>query len=82
QFRAVVKDGSCDEATSEVTTVTVDPLSVGGAVSGGSRICSGSPSAELTLTGHTGTIIKWQSAVSPFTIWNDISNTTATYTSG
>ncbi|MET3020778.1 gliding motility-associated C-terminal domain-containing protein, partial [Flavobacterium hydatis] len=26
QFRAVVKDGSCDEATSEITTVTVDLL--------------------------------------------------------
>ncbi|KAB1154463.1 T9SS type A sorting domain-containing protein, partial [Flavobacterium luteum] len=35
-----------------------------------------------TLSGHTGTISKWQSAVSPFSTWTDIANTATTYTSG
>lgn len=69
------------EATSSVD-VTVDPTSVGGSVNGGTTICSGSTSGLLTLTGHTGTIAKWQSSVSPFSSWTDISNTTTTYTSG
>ena len=67
---------------SNAAVVTVSPVSVGGTVSGGSTICSGNTSNLLTLSGYTGTIIKWQSSVSPFTTWTDIANTSATYTSG
>ena len=42
----------------------------------------GSTSGLLTLNGNTGSVIKWQWAVSPFTSWTDIANTTTTYTSG
>jgi hypothetical protein len=63
-------------------TVQVSPASVGGTVNGGTTICTGSASGLLTLSGHTGTVVKWQSAVSPFTTWTDIANTTSTYTSG
>ncbi|MEI6507690.1 MAG: T9SS type A sorting domain-containing protein [Bacteroidota bacterium] len=82
QFRAVVQSGSCSSANSSATTVTVDPTSVGGSVSGGANICSGSTSGLLTLSGHTGTILRWESSVSPFTTWTTISNTSSTYTSG
>ncbi len=69
-------------AYSTPTTVTVDPPSVGGTVNGGTTICSGSTSGLLTLTGQTGTVMGWQSSVSPFTTWTDIANTATTYTSG
>ena len=82
EFRAVVQSGSCSVANSAITTVTVDPVSIGGTISGGSTICSGTTSGLLTLTGYTGSIVKWQSSVSPFTTWSDIANTGATYTSG
>ncbi len=82
QFRAVVQSGSCAVAYSTPTTVTVDPPSVGGAVTGGTTICSGSTSGLLTLAGQTGTVVRWQSSVSPFTSWTDIANTATTYTSG
>jgi hypothetical protein len=82
QFRAVVQSGSCTSANSSVTTVTVIPLSNGGTVTGGTTICSGNTSALLTLSGYTGSVTKWQSAISPFTTWTDIANTTTTYTSG
>ncbi len=36
----------------------------------------------LTLSGHNGTIVRWESSVSPFTTWTPISNTATTYTSG
>jgi acetyltransferase-like isoleucine patch superfamily enzyme len=36
----------------------------------------------LTLTGHTGAVIRWESAVSPFNTWSPIANTATTYTSG
>ena len=68
--------------TNNTATVTVSPASIGGTVNGGTTICSGFPSAQLTLTGHTGTVAKWQSSVSPFSTWADIANTLTTYTSG
>lgn len=55
---------------------------VGGTVDGTKAICTGSSSGTLTLSGHTGTITKWQYAVSPFSTWNDIAHTSSTYTSG
>ncbi len=81
KFRAVVQSGSCAEAYSTPATITVIPGAVAGTVIGGSTICEGSTSDLLTLSGHSGTIIKWQSAVAPFTSWVDIANTTDTYTS-
>ncbi|MES2379900.1 MAG: T9SS type A sorting domain-containing protein [Bacteroidota bacterium] len=82
QFRAVVQNGSCVTANSTPTTVTVDAPSVGGTIAGGTTICSGSTSAALTLSGHTGTIVRWESSVAPFSTWTTIANTTTTYTSG
>ena len=82
EFRAIVQSGACALDSSTSTTVTVNPATVGGSVSGGSTICSGNTSSLLTLSGYTGNIEKWQYAVSPFSTWTDIANTTATYTSG
>ncbi|MEI6347919.1 MAG: T9SS type A sorting domain-containing protein, partial [Bacteroidota bacterium] len=82
QFRAVVQSGSCAMANSSSTTVSVSPTTVAGTVIGGTSICSGSTSELLTLTGNVGTVIKWQSSVSPYTTWTDIANTALTYTSG
>lgn len=68
-------------AESNVVQVTV-LTSEGGAVTGGSAICSGATSDVLTLAGHTGSVVRWEYAVSPFTSWTTISNTMDTYTSG
>jgi ATP-dependent protease ClpP protease subunit len=83
-YRAVVTNGVCASANSSTATITVNQTSVGGAVSGGSAICVGATSASLSLSGNTGTITKWQSAVSPFNAWTDIANTAglSVYTSG
>ncbi len=58
------------------------PPSVGGILSGGGTVCPGSTSGTLSLSGHTGNVVKWQSSVSPFTTWTDINHTGSTYTSG
>ena len=82
KFRAVVQSGVCSETNSADTTVTVDPVSVGGSVTGGTSICSGATSGTLTLSGHTGSVVRWESSVSPFSSWTTIANTSTTYTSG
>jgi len=73
---------SSNITTNNTATITVSPATVGGTVNGGTTITSGSTSGLLTLSGHTGAVIKWQSSVSPFTTWTDIANTATTYTSG
>ncbi|MGL2999900.1 T9SS sorting signal type C domain-containing protein [Flavobacterium sp. RSSB_23] len=68
--------------TGASATITVNPTTVGGSVTGGTTICSGSTSGLLTLGGATGTVQRWESSVSPFTVWTTIANTNSTYTSG
>lgn len=68
-------------ASASTSSVTMAPATVGGSVSGTATICSGT-SADLTLSGHVGNVIRWESAVSPFTTWTPIANTTATHNTG
>ena len=79
QYRAVVQIGICP-AYSGSTTVTVSPMTIGGSVSGGTNICTGSTSGTLLLSGETGSITKWQYSTNG-TSWTDITNTSNTYTS-
>ncbi|MDR7212672.1 hypothetical protein [Flavobacterium piscis] len=76
--------GSCSNniTTGNAATITVSSTSVGGTINTPATICSGGTSGLLTLSGYTGTILGWESSVSPFSSWTPISNTTATYTSG
>lgn len=79
-FKAVVQNGSCAAANSVSATVTVIPACLGGSVTGGGGVCSGANSTLLTLSGQTGTVIKWQYSTNGGTTWADISNTGTTYT--
>lgn len=73
--------GGCGVIYSAVVTVTVTPQSVGGTVLSDTTVCSGNNSTTLTLTGHTGNVIKWQSSVQQnFNNPTDIANTTTTLT--
>ncbi len=81
RFRAVLKTGAYDEVESVYTEVLVNSTSVGGVVEGGTTICSGNTSGELTLNGYVGDIVNWESSVSPFTDWTTIDNTFSTFTS-
>ena len=80
-YRAVVKSGECPEAPSAHTTVTVNPASEGGVVTGGGTICAGSNSPELTLSGHVGNVVRWERSTDGIA-WNTIANIATTYTSG
>ena len=66
----------CGGPVSTVCTVTSAPLSVGGQISGGDvRVCHGTVPPNLTLSGHTGTILRWEiSADSSFTNSTAIAN--------
>ncbi len=79
-IRWTISNTTC--STSANATITVISGTVAGTVIGGSTICSGSSSGLLTLSGHSETVIRWESSVSPFSTWTPIANTATTYTSG
>ncbi|MCH7515228.1 MAG: hypothetical protein IH947_14990, partial [Bacteroidetes bacterium] len=60
-YQVVVQSGVCPIATSNIITITVDPTSVAGTLSatGPTTICEGS-TADLSLAGETGTVIRWE----------------------
>jgi uncharacterized repeat protein (TIGR01451 family) len=79
-FRAVVQSDACDEVFSESAEITVDPASIGGTIAGGTTVCAGTNSTDLTLGGHIGDIVKWQFSDDGGASWTDIAHTSATYT--
>jgi hypothetical protein len=68
-------------AASATATITVTPV-VAGTVSGSQTNCDTNAFTNLTLTGHTGTIVRWEYADNPaFTVGvTPIANTTTTLT--
>lgn len=81
-YRAVVTSGACSAVNTTAATITVSPTSVGGTISGGTTVCSGTNSTTLTLSGHTGSTTRWEwSLVSNFSSGvNTVANTTTTLT--
>ena len=74
QYRAVT-DGT---SYSDVVAIEVYDVTAGGDVSGGYGICEGESTGTLTLSGHTGSVIRWQKQLDGGS-WTDISNTNTTY---
>ncbi|WP_366186101.1 T9SS sorting signal type C domain-containing protein [Flavobacterium ovatum] len=63
-YRAVVTSGSCASTNSNTVTVTINPTTVGGSISGGTTpFCQGGSTGTMTLSGHTGSIIQWERQV-------------------
>jgi gliding motility-associated-like protein len=68
---------STDAITFSNTVKITVQLSVSGTISGGGiSVCGGANSGSLTLTGNTGSVVKWQSSTNGFSTATDISNTT------
>jgi len=66
-------------------TILVSPATVAGSISGGgTTVCAGSNSGLMTLSGQVGAVVRWESSVSPFSVWTPIAATAGatTYTSG
>ncbi|MEI7595783.1 MAG: LamG-like jellyroll fold domain-containing protein, partial [Bacteroidota bacterium] len=80
--RVTCKSNWTGAAESNVLTMTVDPTTVAGEVTGGATLCGTEVSEDLNLSNYTGSIVKWQSSVSPFDTWVDINNTSSYYSPG
>ena len=75
-IRSMVTSGSCTAAFSAVKTITVNPTSVGGTVTGGGTVCNSGVAGTLKLAGNTGTI-QWQYSTDNNT-WSNAPSATGT----
>nr|WP_294785029.1 T9SS sorting signal type C domain-containing protein [uncultured Flavobacterium sp.] len=72
---------TCSQNLTGSATINVNPTSVGGSIAGSTAVCTGTNSTLLTLSGHTGSITRWESSLDNFaTTGTPISNTSNTYT--
>ena len=78
RYRVKVQSGACAAVFSSQAIITVNPPSVGGTVSGGTTVCSGANSGNLTLAGHTGSVTRWEFSTNAGVSWTNIANTTTT----
>lgn len=77
-FRAVVNSCSNTVNTNIFQIAVISGTApVGGSISS-SNFCGGSNSGTLTLSGHTGTISKWELSTDGGVVWSNVANTTAT----
>jgi hypothetical protein len=73
-YRVEIQASGCTTvAYSSIANISVIANPIGGSVS------SGETSGTITLTGHTGTVTKWQKSTNNGNTWTDIVNTSTTY---
>uniref|UniRef100_UPI0015E2DF2A SprB repeat-containing protein n=1 Tax=Flavobacterium sp. GSA192 TaxID=2576304 RepID=UPI0015E2DF2A len=74
--------GNSDNSSRCTDTPLTFGIPLTGSVTPDATVCSGVNSTLLSVSGlaNGSTIVKWQSSVSPFSIWTDITNTTTSYT--
>lgn len=75
-YRIRVQNNSCPAVYSSVKTLTVNPASVGGTISTSDTVCSGSNAGTLTLSGHIGSVTRWEQSTTGGASWTNITNTT------
>jgi hypothetical protein len=80
RYRVIVNTGACGVLTSNVAEVRVDQPAVAGFLSGGGTVCGGTNNGTLTLSGFSGTIVRWESSTNNFQTITQIPNTTPTLT--
>ncbi len=81
--RLTSEDCFTDISLNNTASIVTSALTVGGTIGGSTSVCYGSTSGTLSLTENVGSVLSWESSVSPFSTWTPIANTTTTsYISG
>lgn len=79
-YHVNVQSGICNADTSISATITVNPFSDAGTITGAVAGCEGNNSGTLTVGGYTGTIVDWESSVDGGATWTSLANITSTQT--
>jgi len=80
-YTVTTTGGTCTPGTA-TGTINVSALTVGGTISPASSspltVCSGTNSGILTLSGNTGSVVRWEQSTNGGASWNNITNTNTT----
>jgi large repetitive protein len=77
----IISVTTADGTVNSSATLTISPTTVGGSVTGGAAVCTGTNSTALELENRIGTVVNWQSATaSNFSGATDIAHTALIYT--
>jgi len=74
-FRWSITNAPCPPSTDDVC-INVSIPGIGGTVTANQTVCSGTNSGTVNLTGHSGTITRWESSTDNFTTITNIANNT------
>ncbi len=79
-YTYTISAGVCSNPLTFDVAVVVDPPSVGGTITSNATVCSGSNGGVLTLSGQTGSVVRWEYSTDGSNTWNNITNTSLTQT--
>ncbi|MCB0480859.1 MAG: PKD domain-containing protein [Flavobacteriales bacterium] len=80
-YRFVSKSGVCPTDTSSIFKVKSDPTSVGGTMAASAAtVCSGNNGNTITLSGNTGSVVRWETAVNANGPWSGVNHTSNSLT--
>ncbi len=64
------------------TDVVVASIPAGGTITGAGGMCFGANANALTISGYTGSIVRWEKSETPYTEWIEIASTSPTLDPG
>ncbi|MBA4853001.1 M36 family metallopeptidase [Emticicia sp. BO119] len=70
--------GSTGSTCRTQTTFTINPYTMGGNLEGSTTVCGSNNSGTITLSGHVGSVIRWESSTNNFNDITIINDTTTT----
>ncbi len=74
----VLQSGPCtNEATGPDIPVNVSTPTVPGTSASDATVCTNANSATITLSGQTGSVVRWETSINSGTSWNPVANTTS-----
>lgn len=78
-WRANVQNGAgCPIVKSTPALVVVNAPSVGGTTAGTDSVCGGSNNGFVSISGHTGSVVRWESSTNSGASWTPIPNSDST----
>ncbi len=73
-YRAVIQNGVCGPVYSSVASITVDPQTDAGILSGNATVCQGDNGGYVMLSGIVGEVVRWEFSHTGEQPWTPVSS--------
>lgn len=77
RYRVRIDGGYCADAVSGSAVISMEPLAIGGNISGAGAFCTGSATGLLQLNATPDPVIRWEYSQNAGANWNSIANSTS-----